>query len=895
MAGREGLSSVVENINISNVGETAGDVEKDKKKRDKSRDLLSNLERKITKLEIGLCETIEKVEDIGPSLGEMSDVVDGVRVGIEDLREEFLGLIYRLRSELMEELEHLREEVIKRVDDMSGEVTLCKEVIAGGAVVKESSHTRVKDEVSKLNTAVLYSKENATLWWRRKHGDIQRGLCTLDSWDEFKGLLKKKFCPHNAEDVAIWKLHGLKHTGKLKRRNIQDLDEAIAVAQDLLDYRTDTTIKKKTGGDKPLPKPQVRNEKFQAKPSTSKGKAYKDGQRKEWKELKCFLCDSPHLIRDCSKKKSFNSLVLEEEHKEAKVSSMRILNSLAKNEAGTSEEIRKRAEVLCTIDLTVVPMDDYLMVLGMDFLDKIQPLLFEKGHIMCITNGTSSHKVPLERSKTESRVLSTIQLSKGLKKGEPTFLATLQKEKIPGKLHVPKEVQDLRSGYWQVHIAEGDEAKTTCVTKYGSFEFLVMPFGLTNAPTTFCTLMNKIFHPFLDEFIVVYLDDIVVYSETLEEHVGHLRQLFQVLREKELYLKTEKCSFAQPDVMFLGHKVAKGNIHMDESKVRTIAEWEEPKNVSELRSFLGLVNYYRRFILGYSARATPLTELLKKKAKFAALTQVTSTLASRINEGLSHDPLAKNMMEMAKEGKPRKFWVKDGLLPTIGNRLYIPKWDNLIRKVLKECHDSKWDRHLVTHRLLQPLPIPEHPWKSISMDFISALPTSEGCGSILVVVDRLSKYETYPRFTGKFWKELFKLMGSDLHFSTSFQPQTDGQTERVNHLVEIYLRHFRSEATNQSPFELIKGASPPAYKLAKGWTEEMDIARSYLTKAAKRMKKWADEKRQPWEFIVGDEVMVKLLKDFSLSFSLLVCFGGSLYELEAYRETLISRGRRPSS
>lgn len=129
---------------------------------------------------------------------------------------------------------------------------------------------------------------------------------------------------------------------------------------------------------------------------------------------------------------------------------------------------------------------------------------------------------------------------------------------------------DLRSGYYQVRIAEGDEPKTTCVTRYGSYEFLVMPFGLTNAPATFCTLMNKIFHPYLDSFVVVYLDDIVVYSNTLEEHKQHLREVFKVLQENELYIKKEKCSFAQPEVLFLGHKIKDGRLMMETAKVEAI-------------------------------------------------------------------------------------------------------------------------------------------------------------------------------------------------------------------------------------------------------------------------------------------------------------------------------------
>ena len=139
-----------------------------------------------------------------------------------------------------------------------------------------------------------------------------------------------------------------------------------------------------------------------------------------------------------------------------------------------------------------------------------------------------------------------------------------------------------------------------------------MPFGLTNALTTFCTLMNKIFHPYLDKFVVVYLDDVVIYSNTLKEHIEHSRKVFKIPRQNELYVKKEKCSFAKEEVSFLGHYIKDSKLMMDGSKVKAIQEWDPPTKVPQLRSFFGLVNYYRRFIKGYLTRATPLTDILKK-------------------------------------------------------------------------------------------------------------------------------------------------------------------------------------------------------------------------------------------------------------------------------------------
>ncbi|CAA0835697.1 Uncharacterized mitochondrial protein AtMg00860, partial [Striga hermonthica] len=175
---------------------------------------------------------------------------------------------------------------------------------------------------------------------------------------------------------------------------------------------------------------------------------------------------------------------------------------------------------------------------------------------------------------------------------------------------------DLRSGYHQLKIKEADVSKTAFRTRYGHYEFVVMPFGLSNAPAVFMDLMNRVFHPYLDRFVIVFIDDILVYSRDADQHAEHLRIVLETLRKERLYAKFSKCELWLDRVAFLGHIVTAKGIEVDPSKIEAVSNWNTPKNAGEIRSFLGLAGYYRRFIEGFSRIAQPLTQLTKKDTKF---------------------------------------------------------------------------------------------------------------------------------------------------------------------------------------------------------------------------------------------------------------------------------------
>lgn len=219
---------------------------------------------------------------------------------------------------------------------------------------------------------------------------------------------------------------------------------------------------------------------------------------------------------------------------------------------------------------------------------------------------------------------------------------------------------DLQSGYHQIRITAEDVPKTAFRTPMGHFEYLVLCFGLTNAPATFQAEMNRIFAPYLNKFVVVYLDDILIYSRTTEEHTAHLHTVLEVLRKHKLYAKKSKCDFCQAEVKFLGHIVGGGGLRVNPAKVKTITEWPVPTTAAELRSFLGLANYFRRFMQGYSSRVAVLHDLTKADVPF-----LWSPACQTAFEGVKHALASSPVLVLPDFDKPFEL-IADASLLGIG-------------------------------------------------------------------------------------------------------------------------------------------------------------------------------------------------------------------------------------
>lgn len=175
---------------------------------------------------------------------------------------------------------------------------------------------------------------------------------------------------------------------------------------------------------------------------------------------------------------------------------------------------------------------------------------------------------------------------------------------------------DMCSGYHQIRMMEGEEYKIAFKTHHGHWEFKLMPFGLTRAPGTFQEKMNVVFTPVNRHGVLIFMDDIFVHTATLSEHIQKLKKVFQILKQHQFYIKQLKCSFAQPSLEYLGHVISAEGVATDPHRITAIKQWPIPTSVKEVRSFLGLAGYYRKFIAGYGSINRPLTDLLKKNCPF---------------------------------------------------------------------------------------------------------------------------------------------------------------------------------------------------------------------------------------------------------------------------------------
>ncbi|XP_031257121.1 uncharacterized protein LOC116115112 [Pistacia vera] len=524
-------------------------------------------------------------------------------------------------------------------------------------------------------------------------------------------------------------------------------------------------------------------------------------------------------------------------------------------------------------------------------------------------------------------------------------------------------ILDLKSGYHQIRVREEDIAKIAFRTHEGHYEFLVMPFRLTNAPSTFQALMNTIFKPILRKFVLVFFDDILIYSPDSHSHLEHIRQVFQILKANELIVNRKKCLFAQQKLEYLGHLISAKWVEDDLQKIASMLSWLAPHTIKGLRGFLGLTGYYRCFVKGYGLIAQPLTQLLRKDSftwdesaqkAFESLKTTMTTVPVLAMPDFDL-PFEKSVYEwelmaivfavhkwshyligrkfiIRTDQRSLKFLTDQGL-KTPEQQKWISKlmefsfeihyqpgssyqvtdalsrreeFSKFIPKLLKEFHDSPSGGHSGFFRtykrvaslvfwegikrvvqefvkrctvcqlnkhsalkpagLLQPLPIPTQVFEDISMHFIGGLPKSWGHDTVLIVVDRLTKYSHFihlchpynakevatifsseivrlhgfPKsivsdrdriFISQFWQELFKASGTMLKFSSAYHPQTDGQTEVVNRCVEAYLRCFCSAkpkhwsrwlswaefwynttyhgSTRMTPFKALYGKDPP--------------------------------------------------------------------------------------
>ncbi|GJS43002.1 putative reverse transcriptase domain-containing protein [Tanacetum coccineum] len=520
---------------------------------------------------------------------------------------------------------------------------------------------------------------------------------------------------------------------------------------------------------------------------------------------------------------------------------------------------------------------------------------------------------------------------------------------------------DLRSGYHQLRVREEDIPKTAFRTRYGHFEFTVMPFGLTNAPAIFMDLMNCVCKPYLDKFVIVFIDYILsIKSEKGEEHEVHLKTVLDLLKKEKLYAKFSKCEFWLQEVQFLGHVVNRDGIHVDPSKVESVKNWKTPESPTEIRSFLGLAGYYRRFIENFSKIAKPLTllthnnkahvwgdkqdedfQILKEKlcnAPVLALSDgpddfVVYCDASKQGFGsvlmrrgkviayasrqlkkheknyTTHDLELGAVVFALKIWRHYLYGTKSVIYTDHKSLQYI--FDQKDLKITPKAVDRSYSVTRVVRfknttstrrRLANILEAQSEAYKDIKAQL-----NVGGVRKLIMDEAHTSRYSVHPGADKMYYdlRELcwwpgmkrdiaeYEALGTKLHMSTAYHPETDGQSERTIQMLEDMLQacvmdfggswdahlpliefsYNNSYHTSiKSPFEALYGRKCRSHviwtevgesqligpEIMQETTEKIIQIKDRLKTARSRQKSYADKRRKPLEFKVGDRVLLKV-------------------------------------
>ncbi|GJW17840.1 putative reverse transcriptase domain-containing protein [Tanacetum coccineum] len=402
---------------------------------------------------------------------------------------------------------------------------------------------------------------------------------------------------------------------------------------------------------------------------------------------------------------------------------------------------------------------------------------------------------------------------------------------------------DLQSRYHQLRIKEEDIPITAFRTRYGHFEFQVMPFGLINVPAMFMDLMNRVCNPYLDKFIIVFIDDILVYSKDEEEHEKHLKIILELLKKERLNAKFSKCDFWLDSVQFLGHVIDSNSVHVDPAKIEAIKSWVVPKTPTEVRQFLGLAGYYRMFIEGFSLIYKPLTKLTQKNKKYEWGKEEEEAFQT-LKKKLCSAPI----LSLPK-GMEDFVVYCDAFLKCYGAVLMQKEKVIAYASRQLKVHEENYTTHdLELGAIVFALRLQQR-WINLLIDYDCEIRYHPGKAN--VVADALSQKERImplhvralmmtihndlPKQIREAQKEAMKrrslheVLGTNLDMSTAYHPQTDGQSERTIQTLEDML--------------------PDCV---------IDFIKNHLLAARSRQKSYVDKRLKPLVFEVGDMVLLKV-------------------------------------